>query len=575
MQRSRFARRVQVADLSAACGITKTSPALRRCLTLWRPPKFENEKFLNYAKGSPERAELEKTLKKLKSSLPVKVPISINGASVETLQSRKQENPSDHKQIVADYAIATPDQVNAAIDAALKAKPAWEAMPFEDRAAIFLRASELIAGKYRSDIVASTMIGQGKNVWQAEVEAPSETVDFFRYYIQEAWSLFSQQPTEQPFGQWNKMEYRPLEGFVYAIAPFNFTALGATLIGPAALMGNVVIWKPSDSALHSAYLLYQILVEAGLPKDVIQFLPGDAEEVTNTVLKRPEFGALSFIGSTQVFKGLQKKIGNAVGDGVYNSYPRVVGETGGKNWHVVHPSANVKSAAYNTIRAAFEYQGQKCSANSRLYVAESVWPEFKKHLQEEIPKLKVGNAENFDSFITPVIHERSFDKLNKVIEDAKADPELELITGGKASKKEGYFVHPTVYQTTNPHHDIMKNEFFGPILGVYVFPDAKWEETLKTIDTTSRYALTGSIFAKDPYASRQAQTILKHAAGMLYINTKCTGSIVAQQPFGGSRDSGTNDKTGTMAHLQRFVSVRSIKEDFNDLETITYPSNEV
>jgi 1-pyrroline-5-carboxylate dehydrogenase len=476
---------------------------------------------------------------------------------------------------VADYAIATPDQVNAAIDAALKAKPAWEAMPFEDRAAIFLRASELIAGKYRSEIVASTMLGQGKNVWQAEVEAPSETVDFFRYYIQEAWSLFAQQPKEHPFGQWNKMEYRPLEGFVYAIAPFNFTALGATLVGPAALLGNVVIWKPSDSALHSAYLLYQILVEAGLPKDVIQFLPGDAEEVTNTVLKRPEFGALSFIGSTQVFKGIQKKIGNAVADGIYNSYPRVVGETGGKNWHVVHSSANVKSAAYNTIRAAFEYQGQKCSANSRVYVAESVWPEFKKHLQDEIPKLKVGNVENFDNFITPVIHERSFDKLNKVIEDAKTDPELELIVGGKASKKEGYFVHPTVYQTTNPRHDLMSKELFGPILGVYVFPDNKWKETLNTIDTTSRYALTGSIFAKDPYASRQAQTILKHAAGMLYLNTKCTGSIVAQQPFGGSRDSGTNDKTGTMAHLQRFVSVRSIKEDFNDLDTITYPSNEV
>ncbi|KAH7001219.1 Aldehyde/histidinol dehydrogenase [Ilyonectria destructans] len=574
MQRSRFVRRVQLADLNAASRRSTATPALRRCLSL-HPPKFENEKFLDYAKGSPERAELTKTIKRMKSAFPLNIPISISGATVKTEQTRKQENPSFHKEIVAEYAIATPDHVNAAIDAALKAKPAWEAMPFEDRAAIFLRASELIAGKYRSDIVAATMLGQGKNIWQAEIEAPSETVDFFRYYIQEAWSLFAQQPKVQPSGQWNKMEYRPLEGFVYAIAPFNFTALGATLVGPAALLGNVVIWKPSDSALHSSWLLYQILLEAGLPKDVIQFIPGDAEEVTDTVLKRPEFGALSFIGSTQVFKGVQKKIGNGIGDGIYNSYPRVVGETGGKNWGVVHSSADIKSAALNTIRGSFEYQGQKCSANSRVYVAESVWPEFKKHLQDEVAELKVGNVENYENFITPVIHERSFDKLNQVIEDAKTDPELELVVGGKASKEEGYFVHPTIYETTNPRHDIMSRELFGPILGIYVFPDNKWEETLKTIDSTSRYALTGSVYATDPYASRTAQTILKHAAGMLYLNTKCTGSIVAQQPFGGSRDSGTNDKTGTMAHLQRFVSVRSIKEEFIPLETIQYPSNEV
>ncbi|POR32997.1 Delta-1-pyrroline-5-carboxylate dehydrogenase, mitochondrial, partial [Tolypocladium paradoxum] len=471
---------------------------------------------------------------------------------VQTQQSRKQQNPSNHREIIAEYAAATPQQVNEAIDAALKAKPAWEAMAFEDRAAIFLRACELIAGKYRSDIVASTMLGQGKNIWQAEIDAAAETVDFFRYYIQEAWSLYGQQPKVHPDGNWNKLEYRPLEGFVYSIAPFNFTALGATLVGPAALLGNVVIWKPSDYALHASWLLHQILVEAGLPKDVIQFLPGDAEEVTNTVLKRPEFGALSFIGSTQVFKGLQKKIGNAIGDGVYNSYPRVVGETGGKNWGVVHGSADVKSAALNTIRAAFEYQGQKCSANSRVYVAESVWPEFKKHLQEEIAQLKVGNVEDYSNFINPVIHAQSFDKLNKVIEDAKSDPELELIVGGTASKEDGYFVHPTVYRVNNPRHDIMSRELFGPILGVYVYPDSEWDDTLTLVDTTSRYALTGSIFAKDPYAMRSAQTQLKHAAGMLYLNTKCTGSVVAQQPFGGSRDSGTNDKTGTMAHLQRF-----------------------
>lgn len=448
-------------------------------------------------------------------------------------------------------------------------------MPFEDRAAIFLRASELITGKYRFQIVASTMLGQGKNIWQAEIDAAAETVDFFRMYIQEAWALYAQQPLVQPDGQWNKMEYRPLEGFTYAIAPFNFTALGATLIGPAALLGNVVIWKPSDSALHASWLLHKILLEAGLPKDVIQFLPGDAEEVTNTVLKRSEFGALTFIGSTATFKGIQKKIGDGIGRGTYNSYPRIVGETGGKNWGIVHPSADVRNAALHTIRAAFEYQGQKCSANSRTYVAESAWPEFRKVLTEETAALKVGNVEEYENFINPVIHERSFDKLSKFIEDAKEDSELELITGGKTTKEVGYFVHPTVYRTSNPKHDIMSQELFGPILGIYVYPDYEWEATLKLIDTTSRYALTGSIFAKDPYASRQAQSALKHAAGMLYLNTKCTGSTVAQQPFGGSRDSGTNDKTGTMAHLQRFVSTRTIKEEFVPLEKVEYPSNEV
>lgn len=494
---------------------------------------------------------------------------------VKTHQSRAQLNPSKHSEIIANYASATPEQTNAAIDAALKAKPAWEATPFEDRAAIFLRASELITGKYRSEIVAATMLGQGKNIWQAEIDAAAETADFFRYYVQEAWALFAQQPKVHLDGNWNKMEYRPLEGFTYAIAPFNFTALGATLVGPAALLGNVVIWKPSDSALHASWLLHKILLEAGLPKDVIQFLPGDAEEVTNTVLKRPEFGALTFIGSTATFKGIQKKIGDGIGQGTYNSYPRVVGETGGKNWGVVHPSADVRSAALNTIRAAFEYQGQKCSANSRVYVAESVWPEFQKILAEETAALKVGNVEDYGNFINPVIHERSFDKLNNFIEKAKNDSELELVVGGKASKQEGFYVHPTVYRTSNPRHEIMSQELFGPILGVYVYPDQEWEQTLKLIDTTSRYGLTGSIFAKDPYASRQAQTILKHAAGMLYLNTKCTGSTVAQQPFGGSRDSGTNDKTGTMAHLQRFVSTRTIKEEFVPLEKVEYPSNEV
>ncbi|RMZ78247.1 hypothetical protein DV737_g3995, partial [Chaetothyriales sp. CBS 132003] len=547
----------------------------RAFLSLWTPPKFANEPAYDYSKGSPERAQLQAALEKVKSQLPAKIPIVVNGFAINSETTTSQENPSRHSEAVANYASATPEDVNAAIDAALKAKPAWEAMAFDDRAAIFLRACDLISGKYRAECVATTMLGQGKNIWQAEIDAAAETVDFFRYYIQECWNLFAQQPQVQLDGTWNRLEYRPLEGFVYAIAPFNFTALGATLVGPAALLGNVVVWKPSPSAVHSAWLLHQILLEAGLPKDVIQFLPGDAEQITDTVLKRREFAGVSYIGSTAVFKGLQKKIGNAIGDNTFASYPRVVGETGGKNWTIVHPSADIESAVNNCVRAAFEYQGQKCSALSRLYVAESVWPRFRKQLETQVKSLKVGDPEDYSNFINPVIHERSFDKLAKVISDAESDPELELVTGGKASKDVGYYVHPTVYKVANPKHDIMSRELFGPILAVYVYPDNEWEQTLEVLDGTSTYALTGAIFSRDQGALRQAQTKLKHAAGMLYINTKCTGSVVAQQPFGGSRDSGTNDKTGTMAHLQRFTSVRTIKEDFGALKEVLYPSNEV
>lgn len=487
----------------------------------------------------------------------------------------QQLNPSKHSQVIAKYAEATPEDVNAAVDAALKVKPVWEAMSFEDRASIFLRACELISKKYRSAMVAATMLGQGKNIFQSEIDAAAEAIDFFKYYIQEAWTLFAQQPKIQPDGVWNKVEYRPLEGFVYAIAPFNFTALGATLIGPSALMGNVVIWKPSPSGVHSAWLLHQALLEAGLPEGVVQFLPGDAEQITNTILKRKEFAGVSYIGSTGVFKRLQQKIGQAVGEGTFASYPRVVGETSGKNWTIVHKTADVRNAVMNVIRSAFEYQGQKCSALSRLYVSESVWPEFEKTLKDEMSKIKVGDPENYENFINSVIHERAFDKLNGAIEKAKNDPELDLVTGGQGSKEVGYFIHPTVYRTSNPRHDMMSTEYFGPMVCAYVYKDSEWDQTLQLVDTTSTYALTGAVFARDQFAIRKAQNVLKHAAGMLYINTKCTGSVVAQQPFGGSRDSGTNDKTGTAAHLQRFVSARTIKEDFGTLDNFTYPSNEV
>ncbi|KAI5360045.1 putative delta-1-pyrroline-5-carboxylate dehydrogenase, aldehyde dehydrogenase [Septoria linicola] len=538
-------------------------------------PVFQNEPVKDFARGSPEREELTRTIRQMKKKLPQKIPISVSGSVINSATKNTQLNPSRHSENVAEYASASEQDVNTAIDAALAAKPAWEALPFEDRAAVFLRAAELISGKYRSEILAATMLGQGKNIRQAEVDASTETVDFLRQYVKEAERLFAEQPPINEKGAWNRNEYRPLEGFVYAISPFNFTALGATLIGPPAIMGNVVIWKPSESALHASWVLYQILLEAGLPKDVIQFLPGNAQLVTDAVLKRREFSALGFIGSTGVFKELQGKIGKATGEGRFNSYPRVVGETGGKNFHLVTETADVKSAALNTLRAAFEYQGQKCSACSRVYVAESVWPEFKKHIQEGTAKLKVGPPEDYDNFVNSVIHERSFDKLDQVIESAKSDSELELVAGGKTDKSAGFYVHPTVYQTTNPHHDIMTRELFGPLFGVYVYKDHQLDETLKLIDSTSSYALTGAVFAHDPVVSRKAQDALKHAAGNFYVNTKCTGSVVGRQPFGGSRDSGTNDKTGTMGLLYRYSSIRTIKEEFGPLEEVEYPSNQV
>lgn len=487
----------------------------------------------------------------------------------------KQENPSNFGETVAKYASASPEDVNTCIDAALKTKPSWEAMPFEDRAAIFLRAAELIAGKYRADINAATMLGQGKNIYQAEIDAAVETVDFIRYYIQQCWNLFAQQPKMQAPGTWNKLLYRPLEGFVYANAPFNFTALFGTLVVPASLLGNVVVWKPSASALHASWLLHQIFLEAGLPEDVIKFVPGDPVQITDTVLKRRELAGLSYIGSTAVFKELLGKVGKATAAGTFASYPRVVGETGGKNFHLVHSSANVRHAALNTIRGSFEYQGQKCSACSRAYVAESIWPEFRRVLVEETEKLKVGPPEQYDNFINAVIHRRSFNQLKDVIDKAPNDPELELVVGGKTDASSGYFIHPTVYQTTNPRHDIMERELFGPLLSVYVYPDAEYESIPKLIDSTSSYALCGSVFARDQIASRKAQEGLRHSCGMLYVNSKCTGSIVGQQPFGGSRDSGTNDKTGTVSLLQRFSSVQTIKEEFGLTEEVVYPSNEL
>lgn len=371
------------------------------------------------------------------------------------------------------------------------------------------------------------------------------------------------------------MDYRPLEGFAYAISPFNFTAIAANLTAAPAIMGNVVIWKPSDYSIYASYLLQSILEEAGLPAGVIQFLPGDAEAVTAAVLKHPQFGALHFTGSTDVFRSIYGKIGEGVASGKYDSYPRVIGETGGKNFHLVHGSADIRNAVVNTVRGAFEYQGQKCSATSRLYVAESVWPEFKSQLIEETEKLRVGSPESPENFIGPVIHERAWNRLNSVISKAKQDKDVELLAGGKTDKSQGWYIHPTIFRTKNPDHDLMKTEFFGPLVTAYVYPDAEYEEILTKIDKSTKFALTGAVFARDRDAIKQAEEGLRDSAGNFYINCNSSGAVVGHQPLGGARASGTNDKATSKSLVSRFVSMRSLKEDLVGVDEVEYPSNEV
>lgn len=426
--------------------------------------------------------------------------------------------------------------------------------------------------------MAATMIGQGKNAWQAEIDAAAELCDFLRFNVKYAEETYGEQPVHNSPGVWNRVEYRPLEGFVYAISPFNFTAIGGNLPVAPALMGNVVVWKPSPSAVASNWLVYKILLEAGLPPNVIQFVPGDAEKVTEVVLSHRQFAALHYTGSTAVFRHLYGTIATGVAEGKYQSYPRIVGETGGKNFHLIHPSADLHNAVIQTVRGAFEYQGQKCSACSRLYVPQSLWPDFKQHLVSEVSALKIGDPSDFSNFIGPVIHEASFKKLSGVIDAAKSDSELELLVGGKYDSSKGYYIHPTVYQTSNPNHPLLSRELFGPILVVYAYDDTAskaFEKICKQIDQTGEYALTGAVFAKDREVIRYAENALRNAAGNFYINCKCTGAVVGQQPFGGSRASGTNDKAGSATLLSRFVNMRAIKEEFVATEKVEYPSNEV
>lgn len=533
----------------------------------FKVPKAINEPVKGYAPDSPEKEAVLSAYKKMWNA-KIDVPIYIGKEEIRTGNTQNITPPHDHKHIVGTYHLAEKKHIESAISNALESRQAWVNMAWEQRAAIFLKAAELIAGPYRARINAATMIGQSKNIHQAEIDASCELIDFLRFNVEFMTQIYADQPTSDS-SIWNRLEYRPLEGFIYAITPFNFTAIAANLPASAAMMGNVVVWKPSDSQVFSAKIIIEIFKEAGLPDGVINVVFGDAAMITDTILASRDFAGLHFTGSTHVFKDLWAKIGANIHH--YKTYPRIVGETGGKDFIMVHPSANVKQAVTGMVRGAFEFQGQKCSAASRVYVPKSLWPAIKDQLTTDIKSLKMGSPEDFGNFITAVIHEGSFDKLAGYIDRAKNDADAEIIIGGNYDKSVGYFIEPTVILTTNPKYVTMETELFGPVLTIYIYEDAHWAETLKLIDETSDYALTGAIFSQDRYAIEEATVKLQNASGNLYINDKPTGAVVGQQPFGGARASGTNDKAGSVLNLLRWVSPRTIKEVFVSPEDYRYP----
>ena len=530
-------------------------------------PKAVNEPVKEYAPGSPEREELLATYKKMFNS-NIDVPMHINGDEVRTKNTRNISPPHDHKHIVGQYHIADKSHVDSAISTALAAREAWSSVAWTERASIFLKAAELLAGPYRAKMNAATMIAQSKNVHQAEIDASCEMIDFFRFNVQYMTDIFKDQPSSAP-GIWNRVEYRPLEGFIYAISPFNFTSIAANLPAAAALMGNVVVWKPSDHQAYSAQVIVDMFKEAGLPDGVINVVYGDPVMISDTVLASPDFSGLHFTGSTHVFKDLWKQIGNNIHN--YKTYPRIVGETGGKDFIWVHNSSNPLQVATAITRGSFEYQGQKCSAASRAYIPVSLWNEVKEHLISQTNKIKMGSPEDPSNYVNAVIHEGSFDKIAGFIDAVKADNDAEIIIGGGYDKSVGYFIEPTVILAKSPMYSTMTTELFGPVMTIYLYEDSEWEASLKLVDESTEYALTGAIFSTDRYIVEKASKVLENAAGNFYINDKPTGAVVGQQPFGGGRSSGTNDKAGSAQNLLRWTSVRLIKETFVTPTDYTYP----
>lgn len=526
-----------------------------------------NEPYLSYAPGTPERVALQNTLKEM-SAQEIEIPLIIGGKEVRTGNTQPVVMPHNHGHKLGVYHKAGKKEVEMAIEAALEARKQWSEMPWQERATIFLKAADMITGPWRNIMNASTMLGQSKTPYQAEIEAAGELADFFRFNAFYLTQIMSDQPYS-PEGTWNRVEYRPLEGFLFAVTPFNFTAIAGNLPSSMAMCGNVVLWKPSSTSILSNYYIMKILERSGLPAGVINFLPGSGPDVGDPVFDSPHFAGLQFTGSTGTFRHMWKKIGNNIDK--YHSYPRIVGETGGKDFIFVHNSADVDEVVTGALRGAFEYQGQKCSAASRMYVPASLWDEIREKLVAETSKIKMGDVADFSNFMGAVIDQKAFNSIKEYIDFAKNASDAEVIQGGKCDDSKGYFIEPTLIHTTNPKFKTMEEEIFGPVLTIYVYKDEDYEAALKLCDETSPYALTGAIFGKDRYALKYMADYLKNAAGNFYINDKPTGAVVNQQPFGGARGSGTNDKAGSMQNLLRWLSARSIKETFVPPTDWRYP----
>ena len=532
-------------------------------------PEAVNEPVLNYAPNSPERLSLQAKLRELKQDR-IEIPAFINGKPIQTGDLDEIRPPHELSHLLGTVHKCGSKEVALAIDAALTARESWSEMDFHDRAAIFLKAAELLAGPYRDALNASTMLGQSKNAYQAEIDAACELIDFFRFNVEYASQIYDEQPYSSP-GVWNRLEYRALEGFVFAVTPFNFTSITGNLPAAPALMGNTVIWKPASTSIYSAYFIYKLLEEAGLPPGVINMVPGSGAAIGDPVLASPSFAGLHFTGSTGTFQHMWRTIGANIAN--YDTYPRIVGETGGKDFILAHASADPDVVATAIVRGAFEYQGQKCSAASRVYLPKSQWGATKEALLGQLEEVNMGTVEDFSNFVNAVIDQKSYNNISSYIEQARQSPVAEIIAGGRYSSEEGYFIEPTVILTTDPNYRTMCEEIFGPVVTIYVYDDKDFDGVLKLVDQTSPYALTGAIFARDRHVIVHASNALRNAAGNFYINDKPTGAVVGQQPFGGARASGTNDKAGAPPNLMRWVSVRTIKETFNPPTHFAYPFN--
>jgi 1-pyrroline-5-carboxylate dehydrogenase len=530
-----------------------------------RIPPPTNEPNRTYAPGTPERASLKARLKTMASEKIV-MPLFIGGKEIKTGSCGQMVMPHDHHHVLGEYHKASEQHVRAAVDAALAARREWASWSFDDRAAVILKAAELLTTSWRDTLNAATMLGQSKTAFQAEIDAATEIVDFWRFNVHYGQELLDEQPTSD-HSMWNQLEYRALEGFVYAVSPFNFTSIAANLPTAPALMGNTVVWKPASSAMFSAYYLTRLYDAAGMPPGVINLVAGDAATISNVLLSHPDLAGVHFTGSTEVFKEMWKTIGSSI-DG-YKTYPRIVGETGGKDFIVAHPSADAEALAVAIVRGGFEFQGQKCSAASRVYVPRSLWNDIRDRAVAMIDDIKMGDIQDFRNFMGAVIDKRSFEKISGYVEDAKTG--AKIIAGGKTDGSTGYFIHPTLVEASDPGYRLLCEEIFGPVVTAYVYDDAKWAETLQIVDSTSPYALTGAIFAQDRRAIVEATSALRNAAGNFYVNDKPTGAVVGQQPFGGARASGTNDKAGSKLNLTRWVSARTIKENFNPPKDYKYP----